>query len=360
MRRAALLAALLAVLVPAAVSSAAIPPEAGGSRAATAPPSPSWAANEIAAVVAAGLMGPDVASFRPDDELTKGELYEALVVMGASPSPPLDPALPVAMRELDAKLVTSLGLGRAAWRFRVTARDAGLRPPAYLGTETVARLLGLRLNHPQTRETLERGPNQLASRAEAAYSLARAIVLPADRLAALDALSRTFALPELSGWQRSVLALGLRFVGFPYVWAGSSERPQRLWSATAPGGLVDAPAGFDCSGFLWRVFKLEQYPDAPQLAAVLRGRTTYDMSGEVSAALRVGFDALQPGDVLFFGARGTKSSPSEVGHSGMYVGEGWFVHSSSNGVTLQPLAGWYADRFAWARRPLAEAGLTAS
>jgi cell wall-associated NlpC family hydrolase len=78
----------------------------------------------------------------------------------------------------------------------------------------------------------------------------------------------------------------------------------------------------------------------------------------VPASLRVGFDALQPGDVLFFGARGTKSKPPEIGHSGLYVGEGWFVHSSSNGVTLQPLEGWYADRFAWARRPLAEAGLT--
>ena len=358
MRRAALLAALLAVLVPAAVSSAATPPEAGSPRAAKVQPSASWAATEIAAVVAAGLMGPDVASFRTDDDLTKGELHEALVVTGASPSPPLDPTLPVTMRELNAKLVASLGLGRAAWRIRVTARDAGLRPTAYLGTETVARLLGLRLNHPQTQEALERGPNQPASRAEAAYSLARTIALTRDRLASLDALSRTFALPELSDWQRSVVARGLRFVGFPYVWAGSSERPQRLWSSSAPGGLVDAPAGFDCSGFLWRVFKLEPYPDAPQLATVLRGRTTYDMSGEVPASLRVGFDALQPGDVLFFGARGTQSSPSEVGHSGMYVGERWFVHSSSNGVTLQPLEGWYADRFAWARRPLAEAGLT--
>ena len=310
-------------------------------------------------MVAVGLMGPDAASFRPDDDLTKGELYEALTGMGASPYPPLDPALPVTMRELDAKLVTGLGLGRAAWRIHVTARDAGLRPTTYLGTETVARLLGLRLNHPQSQETLERGPNQPASRAEAAYSLARAIALPPDRLTALDVLSSTFVLPELSDWQRSVLARGLRFVGFPYVWAGSSERPQRLWSATAPGGLVDAPAGFDCSGLLWRVFKLQPYPDAPQLATVLRGRTTYDMSGEVPASLRIGFDTLQPGDVLFFGARGTKSKPSEVGHSGIYVGQGWFVHSSSNGVTLQPLEGWYVDRFAWARRPLAEAGLTA-
>ena len=42
-----------------------------------------------------------------------------------------------------------------------------------LGTETVARLLGLRLNHPQRDEQLERSPKEPASRAEAAYSLAK-------------------------------------------------------------------------------------------------------------------------------------------------------------------------------------------
>jgi hypothetical protein len=34
------------------------------------------------------------------------------------------------------------------------------------------------------------------------------------------------------------------------------------------------------------------------------------------------------------------------------------IHSSSTGVTLSPIAtGYYAKSFAWARRPLAEAGL---
>ena len=40
------------------------------------------------------------------------------------------------------------------------------------------------------------------------------------------------------------------------------------------------------------------------------------------------------------------------------IGNGWFVHSSGAGVTLQPLQGWYTTTFAWARRPLTEAGLT--
>jgi cell wall-associated NlpC family hydrolase len=82
------------------------------------------------------------------------------------------------------------------------------------------------------------------------------------------------------------------------------------------------------------------------------------MSGEVPASKRIGFDDLQPADVLFFGAKGTKSQPSQVDHTGIYIGNGWFIQSSGNGVDLATLDGWYKKEFAWARRPLAEAGLS--
>ena len=49
-----------------------------------------------------------------------------------------------------------------------------------------------------------------------------------------------------------------------------------------------------------------------------------------------------------------------MGHMGISVGDGSFVHCSSGGVTLQPLQGWYATALAWARRRLAEAGLAVS
>jgi cell wall-associated NlpC family hydrolase len=89
----------------------------------------------------------------------------------------------------------------------------------------------------------------------------------------------------------------------------------------------------------------------------VKGRTTVQMSGEVAKAQRIGLADLQPGDVLFFGAKGRKSKPAQVDHAAIYLGGGWFVHSSEYGVALTPLDGWYLDEFAWARRPLAEAGL---
>lgn len=317
----------------------------------------SWAAPEIASVVLAGLMGPDVSSFRPDEPLTRGELHEAILALGRPHSVPADPARLVTMRELDAQLVAAAGLLPAARTIRLAVRDAGLEPTDLIGTETVARLLGLRVNHPQSSETLERAPDEPASRAEAAYSLAKLKILDPAGVALIDELAAGFSVPELTSWQRAVLSRALRFVGFPYVFAGMSEATQTLWSATAPGNRITVPGGFDCSGLVWRVYKLQPFADAPTLATVLKGRTTYVMSGEVPRSMRLDAASLQPGDVIFFGSKGPRSKPSEVGHSGIYVGKGWFVHSSSGGVTLQPLRGWYETSFAWARRPLAEAGL---
>jgi cell wall-associated NlpC family hydrolase len=109
---------------------------------------------------------------------------------------------------------------------------------------------------------------------------------------------------------------------------------------------------------VWRVYKLTPYPDEGTLATVLRGRTTYEMSGEVPRSRRIPAAKLQPADVMFFGAKGPKSTPNIVDHTALYLGNGWFVQSSNAGVTLLPFAGWYAQRFAWGRRPLREAGLT--
>jgi cell wall-associated NlpC family hydrolase len=317
-----------------------------------------WAAAQIATVVTAGLMGPDVPSFRPDDMLTRGELHDAIVALGKPHRAPADPGRVVTMRELDAQLVAAAGLLPAARQIRLAAQAGGLEPNDILGTETVARMLGLRVNHPVGQEQLERSPKQPASRAEAAYSLAKLSLADPSRIEAVRQVVSTFSVPVLDEWQRLVLSRALRFVGYPYVFAGMSEKPQTIWSTGAPNNQLAVPGGFDCSGFVWRVFKLQPYDGAPSLADVLKGRTTYAMSGEVTKAQRIAPGLVQSADVLFFGTRGTQSKPTEIGHSGIYVGNGWFVHSSSAGVTLQPLQGWYADELAWARRPLAEAGLS--
>ena len=310
----------------------------------------SWAQPQIRTVVAAGLMAPSVSAFRPNDALTRRELGQVVATVTRREQVVVDPERAVTVRELDAALVRAVGLGSAARAVVQKLSAAGLRPPARAGTETVARLLELRYNHPAPSDHRELRPADPATRAETAYSLARLLELSEDDLSSVHERVDAWTLPPLGEWQRRVLARAVRFVGFPYVWGGTSERPH------APFG-VRTRGGFDCSGFVWRVYKLERFAGAPQLAETLRGRTTYAMSGEMRRADRIVFTQLAPGDIVFFGERGPRSQPSEVGHMGIYVGGGWFVHSSGNGTTLVPLSGWYAESFAWGRRALREAGL---
>jgi len=294
-------------------------------------------------------MAPSVAEFRPDDPLTQSELSAVVAPLGLVTSV-TDPDQTVSIRELNAHLVTAAGLRPEARLIRLQALHVGLSPKPWLGTETIARMLGLRLNHVLTHDERELQLSQPATRAETAYSLARLLTLDdRQRDAAVEA-AWSFVLPELDPWQQAVLGRALRFVGSPYVWAGTSERPQQLLGKRLPGG-------FDCSGFVWRVYKLEPFANAPALAGVLKGRTTYAMSGEVARSARIARADLQPGDLAFFGARGSRSKPQEINHMGIYVGGGWMVHSSDRGTTLVPMTGWYETRFAWGRRPLAEAGL---
>jgi cell wall-associated NlpC family hydrolase len=256
----------------------------------------------------------------------------------------------VTIAQLDSTLVRGLGLSGAAAEFAAAARSAGLTPPSRFGTEVVARLLGLRTNHPAQLDSLELLPSQPATRAEAAYSAAQILNFRGWETEQVQELADTFALPMLTDWQTRILQTAVRFIGYPYVWGGTSE------TSEAPFG-VKAPGGFDCSGFVWRVYKLQAYPDGSALSATLKGRTTFAMSGEVPAAKRISFAKLKPGDVLFWGAAGPRSKPAQVDHTGIYLGGGWFIHSSAYGVALAQLSGWYKQRFAWARRPLAEAGL---
>jgi cell wall-associated NlpC family hydrolase len=320
------------------------------SAAAAKPSAPSWAQAEIHLLVSRGLL-PKHAAARPDAPVTQGELGGLLTALSSEvPAKVLDPYSSVTMAELDARLVAALGLSPSAYRFLHGARAAGLKPPARFGTEVVARLLGLRTNHPAAQDARELRPDEFATRAEAAFSAVRILKFKGWEVENVENAAAAFSLPALDPWQKRVLSTAVGRIGLPYIWAGTSDLPQ------TPLG-VQVNGGFDCSGFAWRVFK-HPYPGGATLAATLKGRTAAAMASEVPPAKRIGFVRVRPADLLFFGVAGARSKPGQIDHLGIALGNGWMIHSSRHGVAVVQLTGWYRDRFAWARRPLAEAGLT--
>jgi cell wall-associated NlpC family hydrolase len=344
---------------------------------------PNWAAPQIATVVAHKLMeAKSVKKFRPNAGLTHqtlanlaSDLKGQLALAPAPPSDPPDPTTtgttsttttgttttPVTnptgqetMTQLDRSLVQAIGLNKAAKQFVQGAQAAGLTVPSRFGTEVVARLLGLRLNHPAAQDYLELRPQDPATRAEAAYSAAQILGFGeldnSWQIAQVKSLAAEFALPELDSWQQQILTVAFSKIGMPYIWGGTSDNTETDFGVTARGG-------YDCSGFVWRVYKLQSYPNEGSLASTIQGRTTYTMSVEFPRSQRISFKKLQPADVIFFGTKGTKSKGAQIFHTGIYVGNGWFIQSSDEGVALAQLSGFYKNKFAWGRRPLREAGL---
>lgn len=270
-----------------------------------------------------------------------------------APTPPkaTHPTASATIATLDAQLVDGLGLGAAAAEFAQKTQAAGLTFPWRFGTEVAARLLGLRIDHPAREDSIELLPDDPSTRAEAAYSAAQIMHTSGWLVPVVQAAADSFSLPTFSTWQKRILDTAFARIGMPYVWGGTSDGPEVDFGIAARGG-------YDCSGFVWRVYKLTKYPGEGDLASVLRGRTTYVMSGEVPRSQLIDFAHLQPADVIFFGAHGPRSAPSEVDHTGIYVGDGWFINSSEYGVALAQLTGYYRQHFAWGRRPLREAGLS--
>lgn len=311
----------------------------------------SWAHKEIALVTSQGLMGGDAARFKPDAPLTKRALAE--LVQDISETPPAlsaNQSGEATLAELDQALVRGLELSDEARRFYLAARATGAKPPARFGSEVVARLIGLRKNHEARNDALELRPDDAATRAEAAYSAAQILRFSGWELESVEEAAAEFELPAYTPWQRRILQTAFGLIGYPYVWGGTSPGEQSLFGVRSRGG-------FDCSGFAWRVYRLQRYTGGEALAATLKGRTAAQMAGEAPKTRRLPLDKLQPGDLLFFGQGGRRAKAAAVDHMGIYAGNGWMIHSSRYGVALAELDGWYARRFAWGRRPLAEAGL---
>lgn len=113
-----------------------------------------------------------------------------------------------------------------------------------------------------------------------------------------------------------VVGIAMRYLGIPYLWGGSSPA-----------------TGFDCSGFVMYVFAQ---------VGVSLPHSTYAMWG---MGVSVSSDQLQAGDLVFFNG---------LGHMGIYIGNGQFIHSPHTGdvVKISPMTGWYSSTYVGARRIL--------
>ncbi len=110
-----------------------------------------------------------------------------------------------------------------------------------------------------------------------------------------------------------VVGIAMQYLGVPYVYGGAS------------------PSGFDCSGFVMYVFG--------QIGVSL----PHNAAAQYGAGVPVSRDQLQAGDLVFFNG---------LGHVGIYIGGGQFIHSPHTGdvVKISSLSGWYSSTWVGARR----------
>jgi hypothetical protein len=244
----------------------------------------------------------------------------------------------------------------ADWRMLSKLYPANWRPnpgwrtkaPKYFAFEVAARYLGLHYNHPSSGDRYERVPTDAMRRDQAAYAIDRILHLSSWKVAGLSVFSNV-KLPQMSERQRQIADFALRWTGYPHIYGGEYPTIESPYGRQAHGG-------FDCSGFVWWVMKMHfGYPISAY------ERTAAQMAA--GAQPRITRTKLLPGDLIFFGPNGARSAAGSIYHTGLYLGNGWFIHSSNGGVSLGSLdwAGWsWHSDFAWGRRVLKDSELRPS
>jgi cell wall-associated NlpC family hydrolase len=114
-----------------------------------------------------------------------------------------------------------------------------------------------------------------------------------------------------------VVSIAMQYLGVPYVWGGASPS-----------------TGFDCSGFVMYVFA--------QVGVYL----PHHAASQYGYGTPVSQDQLAPGDLVFFDG---------LGHVGIYIGGGQFIHAPHTGdvVKISSLyEDWYSSTYVGARRVL--------
>lgn len=108
---------------------------------------------------------------------------------------------------------------------------------------------------------------------------------------------------------------------------------------------AEGPNKFDCSGFTSYVLE-KVGVDCPRSSKEQGNYKKWD---------KVSFGGLQRGDLIIF----TNTRITEIGHVGIYLGDGRFIHCTSGkaySVAISYLEGSYVDRFLWGMRWAPDAG----
>jgi cell wall-associated NlpC family hydrolase len=330
-RRAIAFACVLAAFAPAATAHAAN--NLGN-----------WDLPQQRNVAQAGVLPDLPGGFHGEQSLTADQLRGALAAIAQrNKVAAVDvPDTRISVRLFHKLVVKQLGLADLANSIQAEARGAGLKPPSVFGNEVVARQLGLRYDHPSQDDALELYPTDTITRAEAAYSFDHVLSRGTGSAYYARQLFAGFKLPAYTPDQLRVLRIAVSKIGMPYVWGGETDTASTTYGPQAHGG-------YDCSGFVWRVFKLSGDPAGQNI----KGRTAAQMAGEIAQSDRVPFDSIAPGDLLFFGASFDSRSSANVSHVGIALSGEFMIHSSSQGVYVSSLTeSWRRSSFAWARRVL--------